>query len=357
MRAGLSDAVSLPIAGARLGPRQFVVGLGAGASSLIQHVSHGALTSVSDFTSAVATTLSDEDAAAPTGGWSANEVVSHISGDGSGGSHLDSALSGGMLTPISESGETPSNAPSAIGSVRRGLLGAVKRPVGGAMHLVSAASQSLIHTVSSAVRPNPSPLPAGLPLPRRASAAWCERALADTHEIYLCHTIVTPVIADDRADVELDGSACASPHPPSPLSWGVAHTPSYSAVHELLLSSGGLYLLRARRIALVLPTTSIDRLEAAPPAPAVVGAAATMHAREGGMASPSSPSTPRPDSKSGTSRRVLAVFVVPSEATRLGIPSCLQYTLPVHQALAFVTMFDVAVQMAHSPGVSHSRSQ
>ena len=57
VRAGLSDALALPIEGARQGPRGFVVGLGAGASSLLQHVSHGALSSVSDFATAVATTL------------------------------------------------------------------------------------------------------------------------------------------------------------------------------------------------------------------------------------------------------------------------------------------------------------
>ena len=46
--AGLSDALSLPLRGLTEGPRQFVAGLGAGGTSLLMHVSHGALTSVSN---------------------------------------------------------------------------------------------------------------------------------------------------------------------------------------------------------------------------------------------------------------------------------------------------------------------
>jgi len=42
--AGLSDALSLPLRGLTEGPRQFVAGLGAGGTSLLMHVSHGALT-------------------------------------------------------------------------------------------------------------------------------------------------------------------------------------------------------------------------------------------------------------------------------------------------------------------------
>ena len=46
--AGLSDALSLPLRGLTEGPRQFVAGLGAGGTSLLMHVSHGAPASISN---------------------------------------------------------------------------------------------------------------------------------------------------------------------------------------------------------------------------------------------------------------------------------------------------------------------
>ena len=48
MGAGLSDALSLPLRGLTEGPRQFVAGLGAGGTSLLMHVSHGAPASTSN---------------------------------------------------------------------------------------------------------------------------------------------------------------------------------------------------------------------------------------------------------------------------------------------------------------------
>ena len=105
MGAGLSDALSLPLRGLTEGPRQFVAGLGAGGTSLLMHVSHGALTSVSDFTSAVAANLGVE-AGAP------------------------------QALPPPPSTRRPTTLSYGVG-----LLAAVSRPVGSALHLVSHASQ------------------------------------------------------------------------------------------------------------------------------------------------------------------------------------------------------------------------
>ena len=108
MGAGLSDALSLPLRGLTEGPRQFVAGLGAGGTSLLLHVSHGALTSVSDFTAAIAANLG-VDAGAPS--------------------------APAPPAPLAR------RAPATTLSYGVGLLAAVSRPVGSALHLVSHASQ------------------------------------------------------------------------------------------------------------------------------------------------------------------------------------------------------------------------
>ena len=160
------------------------------------------------------------------------------------------------------------------------------------MQLVSAASQSLIHTVGASGRPTPLTLPAGLPLPRRSSEAWCARALAASGETYLYHALVTHIGGEAPSEVGASEAIVSS-----------------MSVDELLMSNATLYWLRGRRTLLALSTRAIERLEVAPQPGAPEGA-----------------------------RRVLAVFVAPSEAARRAIPSCLQYSLPVHEALAFVAL-------------------
>mmetsp|Transcript_13952 Transcript_13952/g.28098 ORF Transcript_13952/g.28098 Transcript_13952/m.28098 type:complete len:106 (-) Transcript_13952:78-395(-) len=86
--------------------------------------------------------------------------------------------------------------------------------------------------------------------------------------------------------------------------------------HELLLSTGALYLLRERRVLLALPLQHVERLEAPPP----------------------------PTSHEGpSSRRMLAVFIEPAEATRLGISSCMQYVVRAHAAQAFIVSYELTV--------------
>ena len=85
--------------------------------------------------------------------------------------------------------------------------------------------------------------------------------------------------------------------------------------HEIVLSTGALYLLRERRTLLALPLHQIERLEAPPPPPAHEGP---------------------------SSRRMLAVFISPEQAALLGVPSCMQYVVKAHAALMFVTTHELA---------------
>ena len=321
VRAGLSDALALPLAGARQGPKQFVVGLGAGTSSLFKHVSHGALTSVSDFATAVANNIRSDGAGSGVDGSLPSSGADDLEGLTYVGSHragADGLATAGIVVP------QPSR--SRLRGVRRGLYGAVSRPAAGALQLVSAASQSLIQTVGIYAPPTPAPLPSGLPLARRASIAWCERALAKNSpgEVYLCHCPAFPVLGDNAAGGGTDddeGGYDDGGDADNGKAAGVStYTPA--AAHELLLSSGGLYLLRDRRMVLALPSRFIERLEAPPPQPTSAGAAGSSLAAT-------------------ASRRVLAVFISPFEASRLGIPSCLQYVVPAHAAHRFLALFDV----------------
>ena len=197
-------------------------------------------------------------------------------------------------------------------SVGKGLLGVVTRPVGGALQLVSAASQTLAHTVGANSQPTPAPLPIGVPLPRRPSAAWCERAL--------CAAAGGGAPASDG---DARGGRAAPQQPPR--GGYVCHVSALPvlgggweeaiAPHEILLSMAALYLLRERRTIVTLPVQHIERLEAPPPPP--------VH-------------------EASSSRRMLAVFIAPAEAARLGIPSCLQFVVRGNAAQAVCTLFELA---------------
>ena len=158
--AGLSDALSLPLRGLSEGPRQFVYGLGAGASSLLLHLSHGALTSVAGFTAALAANMGAEPiaarrviqqpvtAAAPAALLQSRARVSRSGwGSSAEASRQESYQSSGTMTRV-------------LLGAGHGLLGAVRRPVGGALLLVSEVSQSLIQSVSTTSF-SPAPLPQG----------------------------------------------------------------------------------------------------------------------------------------------------------------------------------------------------
>ena len=190
--AGLTDALQLPLRGLSEGPRQFVAGLGAGGASLLLHVSHGALTSVSDFTAAIAANLGVEASA-----------------------------------PLSQPPPPPpKRRQTTLASLGGGLLAAVSRPVGSALHLVSHASQSLMQSVGGGTQPVAMPLP---PRPRGwhggfTSEEWLCRKVLPLHEAYWGHVAATPVAS------RLGGVS-----------------------HVLLLSSAALYVIQpfARRAVLM----------------------------------------------------------------------------------------------------------
>lgn len=258
----------MPLAGARQGPRQFVLGLGAGATSLIQHVSHGALTSVSDFATAMASSI----------------VPDQASGDPA--AITEAYAWDQMSVPLGSGDEGLSSAQSKIASLRKGLLKVVTRPMGGALELVSAASQTLINSVSVQSPPSPLSLPVGVPLRNRPSTGWCSHALLKTGESVICQAPALPVLGGESLEAIIP--------------------------HELLLSTRAFYLLRERRLLLALPFEEIQRLEAPPPPPSHEG-----------------PST----------RRMLAVFLVPDEAARRGLPSCMQYVVRAQYAHMFTISF------------------
>ena len=287
MGVGLSDALALPLAGARQGPRQFVEGAVAGASSLLQHVSHGALTSVSEFASAAAMALREEPRTEETTDWGGGGDDDDDGGEAlEGGAYDDDGGGGGGGGGGGRHGGGSSRT-STLAGVGKGLLGAVTKPVGGALELVSAASQTLIHSVGVVSPARPAPLPPSIPLARRPSAGWCIRALAPQQETLVCHAPALPMLGSEHHEAAL--------------------------AHELLLSHAALYLLREQRVLIALPLLCLERLEAPPP----------------------------PSSHEGAStRRLLAVFIAPEEAARLGLPSCMQFAVRAHVAEMFSVGFD-----------------
>lgn len=257
---GVSDALRLPLRGAPHGPGHFVAGLAAGASSLLLHMSHGALASISDFTSAVARNIETGPDEEPVQG------------------HHDGAERDGLA-----------RRPSALlRGMGLGLLGALTKPVGGALGLVSAASEALSTVAASHSPLHALPLPP-LPPPGYPSAMWFSRALLPMHERYVCHVAVTPL---------------------GPAREGAAR-------HVLLLSTATMYEINVtnRRIVHTLAMHQLIRLEASEASEA--SGASTTADMSGGAA-------------------FLAIFLSPVEAQRLRIPSCVQYSLSVASQCRFI---------------------
>mmetsp|Transcript_37538 Transcript_37538/g.109954 ORF Transcript_37538/g.109954 Transcript_37538/m.109954 type:complete len:190 (-) Transcript_37538:229-798(-) len=139
---------------------------------------------------------------------------------------------------------------------------------------------------SSASPPSAAPAPPA-PLPPGAaavdglvpSAVMLQRKVLPPHESYWCHVLASPVTSRDVTSGRGGG------------------------VHVLLLSSAALYVLLPEHTlpTLTLPMHHVERLEGAP-----------QH---------HGPELPHDGSS------MLAIFLYPAEAQRLGIPSCLQYSL------------------------------
>ena len=320
MGAGLSDALHLPLRGAQQGPAHFVAGVAAGASSLLLHVSHGALNSVSDFTSAVAVNLADVRA--------------------------DDAPAESTL-PTTPRRTSPGGATSLLRGVGKGILGAVTKPVGGMLNLVSAASQSLIQHAAPLAAP-PHALPpqsshassphAGRWPQRRSSrrgrsgptsaasrrcgcAASCSPRTSATGAT--CRTRQRePATRRPRAIPPPQVRACSPPARASQVSaapLGAAR----DTQHVLLLSTTSLHVVSEaeRTLLLSTPLHSVLRLERSLP-------------------------SPRPAARERDGDSVpLAVFLCPIEAQRLRTASCMQYTLTARAHRVFVAAYE-SLQLA-----------
>ena len=166
--AGIVDLVSLPIAGARLGPFGLLAGIGRGASSFVQHVSVGTLSSVSGITQSVAknldrlTSSSSLSATTPSAGSStgAASASSATLAAGTGGnqsrsgaslSQLGMGVVHGFTGVISQPilGAYHGGLRGLVTGLGMGLLGAVTKPVGSAMGLISLTTEGLLRTVDT----------------------------------------------------------------------------------------------------------------------------------------------------------------------------------------------------------------
>ncbi len=150
--SGIRDFVFLPYEGAAQGPWAFLGGITHGSSSLVKHVSAGALTSVTNFASSVSRNLDrlslDEEHQLR------NEVVRRERPQGL-GQGLFNGLSGvgiSLLGAIGGLAHHPIRAllnqglsPTGLAAgVTRGIVGAVTKPLGGAAELVAQTGQGLL---------------------------------------------------------------------------------------------------------------------------------------------------------------------------------------------------------------------
>ena len=164
---GLRDLVTLPYEGLTRSPGWFLVGIGHGTLSFVHHLSSGALRSVTSMAFSLSRNMErlsmDPHHISYQAQQRQEKPVTHfsgglISGASSFGLSLMSAVAGIIEQPMqsyhqleSESSAT-STARSLLAGVGRGLLGAVTKPVGGAMELVSQTGQGIMHGTGLARR-------------------------------------------------------------------------------------------------------------------------------------------------------------------------------------------------------------
>ena len=164
---GLRDLVTLPYEGLTRSPGWFLVGIGHGTLSFVHHLSSGALRSVTSMAFSLSRNMErlsmDPHHISYQAQQRQEKPVTHfsgglISGASSFGLSLMSAVAGIVEQPMqsyhqleSQSSAT-GTARSLLAGVGRGLLGAVTKPVGGAMELVSQTGQGIMHGTGLARR-------------------------------------------------------------------------------------------------------------------------------------------------------------------------------------------------------------
>lgn len=164
---GLRDLVTLPYQGLTRSPGWFLLGIGRGTKSFVHHLSSGALRSVTSMASSISCNMErlslDPHHISYQTQQRQERPATHftmglVSGASSFGLSLMSAVAGIVEQPMQSYHqlEGPANPTVTAGSilkgVGKGLLGAVTKPVGGAMELVSQTGQGIMHSTGLARR-------------------------------------------------------------------------------------------------------------------------------------------------------------------------------------------------------------
>lgn len=164
---GLRDLVTLPYQGLTRSPGWFLLGIGHGTMSFVHHLSSGALRSVTSMASSISHNMErlslDPHHISYQTQQRQERPATHftmglVSGASSFGLSLMSAVAGIVEQPMRsyhqmEGPASPTVAArSILKGVGKGLLGAVTKPVGGAMELVSQTGQGIMHGTGLARR-------------------------------------------------------------------------------------------------------------------------------------------------------------------------------------------------------------
>lgn len=164
---GLRDLVTLPYEGLTRSPALFILGIGHGTTAFLRHFSGGALRSVTNLASSLSQNMErlsmDPEHVSYQVQQRRDHPVTHFvsgvtTGISSFGLSLMSAVAGIVEQPM-QSVHQLDDSTSLLGATRgvlagvgKGLVGAVTKPVGGAMELVSQTGQGIMHGTGLAQR-------------------------------------------------------------------------------------------------------------------------------------------------------------------------------------------------------------
>lgn len=171
LSSGMRDLIQLPYEGLTRGPSSFVAGVGGGTASLLRHVSAGALTSLSRFAGSAARNLDrlslDSEHAREQQRYRRNAGTGFRTGLHNFGLAWLGAvagLAGHPLQPFlrqaadSEEGTKTSTlhlVGASLAGIGKGIVGAVTKPVGGAMDLIAQTGEGVLESMDLVLQPDP----------------------------------------------------------------------------------------------------------------------------------------------------------------------------------------------------------
>lgn len=175
--AAFRDLVLFPYEGLTRGPRSFVTGLGRGAASCVRHLSSGALSSVTGLASSISRNMErlspdqthirmrEEQRTQPPQRLSTG-LMQGLAALGLGvlgavAGLVDQPLRSLENITVSSPGKVAKDVAAGVG---RGLVGAVAKPVAGAMELVSQTGQGLLYSAGLTEAPKRKVLPVLIPV-------------------------------------------------------------------------------------------------------------------------------------------------------------------------------------------------